>query len=1524
MSSSRLERQENVSSFRNKIEEAFHSQMLDFNTCFEANMLHLTSGSLMEFGKQCSFNSLKTTPNQKFELGMRANTLHGDASNLLKNGLGAMPSPRMKRLAGAGFGKHSKQRLLAKHKSQVFAPPIAIPSFKKDDPNKENICGVKRAGEPIELVRRSARLNSKRFRETLTELKAKEEADRQVKENMEKEKQEMEERMRAEMKAVEEEKRREEEKMAREEKRRREEQQEKKRLSLQRREEKKREEARFEELKREEAQRQEEKRYQEERRRSAERKREAEFKRAALEEERLREEKRREEEERIEKLRLAEEEQRRVEADVREMIESTMDTSLCSIEESDFEAKLAREVMEMQQQRLANAELLDICSGRPIVQEVTSVTQPLLPLSTNHTKISPWLAQVISNPQTGAEVAVGLEDIERDMMRDDEFDDDLEFHSMEEPPAEEMEGPLVDEMEDPVEDVREEMAMMIDDRVIEERDEEHEEVQMVRSIELSVEVDGVSTPPTIVESQPEPTTPPRKVKTDVTAPEMKYVSKIMIPKNNTKPTATTTKPVTTKPTTTAAPQRDLDTAKIPTFKPSTTTVPPVKSTSNTVPPVRVTGVTVSSAKERAQPKVPTFRPRLKENEKKDLDLMPPPLFSPIRVQQKPPSLVRSPIQGHLYRIRVQKITDCLKRFSKAVQVFTPVDFDGTSTTYNILTKEYLCKLKPMLLVEEFSQLLGKLKDIGWKDTRDYQGFTGQPSKELYLRHLYDMSKHIEESSKERAEVLSLQKSYVMSEYMSSCSESESDDEEDKGGCVPSWAYGKGLQDALFEQQFADPDSIFPSVNSCDLEEIFHCPGGSSTNLGMQLKYKKRMEKRTSSGNWTHDGGYEGFCIYACDSVNLASESVLMLCVVSNGFQLLKQRKEQRSDEYATEKFLPYATRASPLASENQRRSSAVVVITFSDPSHIMADTRVMVQSTGCEPNTKKQKLAGNDRGLLLRNEISRAEGEILWLKDEIDRVKRRRQELSQQVNELEILSANQIRGERDREKPRPSKPSPSSSSKEVRHRPREVNQTTDWRTMIARLHSLTRDDETFPKLDFKKDEDIIRWVNSVVRSRQLGTISSDIEDALSSMHFDWKQVKKNSDWENSYIRLIELGRVSGGTFELSRARQFEADTYFKTWLSNLKQAYRQGRVPAEKLKQLKDIGFMSGRERREEDRDSSDDDSGDEEEDDDDELRMAKRLSANLARMKPVERTRERMPRKREETKSSAKAQSTATQSPAKSQPTPTKSPTTKKEEPPVTVEPKRIAEKNEPPNTTTSIDRGNDYQVCKRMYESGADTTDFMQHLLVWNWFKCHLLEDEERRDMMQSYEALSRDQFSEILSLNPGTSQFPSCAVQDPKSFLAEVYQWYLISLPSTLPFKIYSQDGKLHLRVTKDIWMDRIRGVVFFASRAGTMDKLIREDMPAIYEVKHVSTSKWGIICGPLALVKQDPDSSYSLSKASARAPRYFECFKNQQHLQVVVKGWTEIRVGEEVLLIATWLTLFSYSLLLRHSTYSCNII
>ena len=62
--------------------------------------------------------------------------------------------------------------------------------------------------------------------------------------------------------------------------------------------------------------------------------------------------------------------------------------------------------------------------------------------------------------------------------------------------------------------------------------------------------------------------------------------------------------------------------------------------------------------------------------------------------------------------------------------------------------------------------------------------------------------------------------------------------------IPNWARSVNLVAAL-EKQYStgpdciDPDTIFPEVESCNLEEIFD-------------QRKTRFVRRTSSGNWTND------------------------------------------------------------------------------------------------------------------------------------------------------------------------------------------------------------------------------------------------------------------------------------------------------------------------------------------------------------------------------------------------------------------------------------------------------------------------------------------------------------------------------------------------------------------------------------------------------------------------------------------------------------------------------------------------
>ena len=86
--------------------------------------------------------------------------------------------------------------------------------------------------------------------------------------------------------------------------------------------------------------------------------------------------------------------------------------------------------------------------------------------------------------------------------------------------------------------------------------------------------------------------------------------------------------------------------------------------------------------------------------------------------------------------------------------------------------------------------------------------------------------------------------YEISDREGSDDESDSDEESAPRKRVPDWARSKELIPAL-QAQFCDasnridPDTIFPEVQSCDLEDIFD-------------QKKSRYSRRTSSGEWTKD------------------------------------------------------------------------------------------------------------------------------------------------------------------------------------------------------------------------------------------------------------------------------------------------------------------------------------------------------------------------------------------------------------------------------------------------------------------------------------------------------------------------------------------------------------------------------------------------------------------------------------------------------------------------------------------------
>ncbi|KAL9656099.1 hypothetical protein ABK040_007717 [Willaertia magna] len=89
---------------------------------------------------------------------------------------------------------------------------------------------------------------------------------------------------------------------------------------------------------------------------------------------------------------------------------------------------------------------------------------------------------------------------------------------------------------------------------------------------------------------------------------------------------------------------------------------------------------------------------------------------------------------------------------------------------------------------------------------------------------------------------------VYSSYELSDEYDSSEDEEDakkrrQNKKVPSWAQGDNLRHLIKRTITIDPDRIFASVKTCDLEQIFQT---NNTQL------KQRFRERTSSRNWTHD------------------------------------------------------------------------------------------------------------------------------------------------------------------------------------------------------------------------------------------------------------------------------------------------------------------------------------------------------------------------------------------------------------------------------------------------------------------------------------------------------------------------------------------------------------------------------------------------------------------------------------------------------------------------------------------------
>jgi len=132
--------------------------------------------------------------------------------------------------------------------------------------------------------------------------------------------------------------------------------------------------------------------------------------------------------------------------------------------------------------------------------------------------------------------------------------------------------------------------------------------------------------------------------------------------------------------------------------------------------------------------------------------------------------------------------------------------------------------------------------------------TASPLKALQMKQVAPASsaKSAKPSSKKkdapRPDVLSPMSTYEMSDREQSDTDDDSDSESHhhrQKKKVPKWAQKQNLLPAL-ENQYAnrdgrlDPETIFPPVTTCNLEDIFD-------------QKKRRYIRRTSSANWSKDG-----------------------------------------------------------------------------------------------------------------------------------------------------------------------------------------------------------------------------------------------------------------------------------------------------------------------------------------------------------------------------------------------------------------------------------------------------------------------------------------------------------------------------------------------------------------------------------------------------------------------------------------------------------------------------------------------
>eukprot|EP01114_Cavostelium_apophysatum_P003782 TRINITY_DN1390_c0_g1_i1.p1 TRINITY_DN1390_c0_g1~~TRINITY_DN1390_c0_g1_i1.p1 ORF type:complete len:1130 (+),score=487.23 TRINITY_DN1390_c0_g1_i1:150-3539(+) len=244
-------------------------------------------------------------------------------------------------------------------------------------------------------------------------------------------------------------------------------------------------------------------------------------------------------------------------------------------------------------------------------------------------------------------------------------------------------------------------------------------------------------------------------------------------------------------------------------------------------------------------------------------LMPPPITSPVRVagasKMKSPtkvvlaspknkSAVLSPAKSQQLSHN-ERIVERLKQFAGTLR-----GCSGGLFVMNTVTREYLDKLHEVMTVEEYYFLQARLFKVGWKkqqtgkDPKESEGYGLDFNRDLIVKNLYDFAQEFAVPSS-----ASEPDSYEISDYVSSSSDDDSEDDNARAKKhVPVWAREPQLHTSLVMQQYTDPDKIFPSVFSCDLEDIFQPDQRPDMDSTQKKRYKKRLGQRSSSANWDMD------------------------------------------------------------------------------------------------------------------------------------------------------------------------------------------------------------------------------------------------------------------------------------------------------------------------------------------------------------------------------------------------------------------------------------------------------------------------------------------------------------------------------------------------------------------------------------------------------------------------------------------------------------------------------------------------